>query len=563
MTRAGQLSRISTAMAVVSALAACGGGSGDASDANQRDSAEAVGDTWTFCATDPAWCMGSGTRTIRFGLSTSANYIDAVKTGSVWCDISHFGGTATDPAPGKRKSCWVATPAPAAAASPAPAPTPTPAPVPAPAPVAAPAPAASSWQLCAVDPAYCYVPTLSTVRFGLSTTGNYIDVQKVGNVWCDISSFGGTATDPAPGKRKSCWIGGSAVAAAPASAPASTPAPAPAPTPAPTPAPAPTPVAAAPAPAPLPVSASSAGSRAQSLNWSGPIVAYSGQVISGMRITNPNGPCIRIPEGVNNVRIEDNEIGPCGWGHEDVGVLLEPGANNVTVRYNTIHDAPTGLYARAARHPIVFEGNLVYNIRGPMPRGQMVQFNSVAGGWGQSRIVGNVSDKRLATIATRYEDHISMYNTYGTSDNPVLIACNRLRGGDSNTGSGILIGDNGGQWFTVRDNTIVLVANVGIGVAGAQNATVSGNLAYMKGASADTRTNLGYYVMSYGGYTPGNVNFANNRGIAVGWINGLWNTPQSALYNDGSGWNIQQSNNNWNDTSLSEAIWTQTPSACQ
>lgn len=296
---------------------------------------------------------------------------------------------------------------------------------------------------------------------------------------------------------------------------------------------------------------------------SGPITAWSGAVISGMRISNPNGPCVRIPEGVTNVRIEDNEIGPCGWGHDDVGVLISPNANDVTVRHNVIRDAPSAVYARSARHPIVVEGNLVYNIRGPLPRGQMVQFNGVNGGWGQSRIVGNVSDKRLATIATRYEDHISMFQSSGTSSAPILIACNRLRGGDSNNGSGIIIGDYGGEWYTVRDNVIVLVANVGIGVAGARNATISGNWIYQKGSSPDTKTNLASYSMTYAGVTPGNVTFSNNRGIAVGWLNGLWNTPQNAHWDDGTGWNIRYSGNNWNDTSLSEAIWTQTPPGCQ
>jgi hypothetical protein len=61
-----------------------------------------------FCATDPATCTFTGTRTVRFGLSTTANYIDASKTGSVWCDISSFGSTASDPAPGQTKHCWYA-----------------------------------------------------------------------------------------------------------------------------------------------------------------------------------------------------------------------------------------------------------------------------------------------------------------------------------------------------------------------------------------------------------------------------------------------------------------------
>ena len=72
---------------------------------------------------------------MRFGLSTTANYVEAVKTASVWCDISSFGGVASDPAPGQRKSCWYADTPPAPAPAPSPAPAPAPAPAPGPNPV--------------------------------------------------------------------------------------------------------------------------------------------------------------------------------------------------------------------------------------------------------------------------------------------------------------------------------------------------------------------------------------------------------------------------------------------
>jgi LEA14-like dessication related protein len=41
----------------------------------------------------------------------------------------------------------------------------------------------------------------------------------------------------------------------------------------------------------------------------GPITPKAGEVISGKRISNPNGPCIVVKE--SNVTIKNNIIGPC------------------------------------------------------------------------------------------------------------------------------------------------------------------------------------------------------------------------------------------------------------
>ena len=73
---------------------------------------------------------------------------------------------------------------------------------------------------------------------------------------------------------------------------------------------------------------------------SGPIVAKSGQVISGMRITNPNGPCIRIPAGVTNVTVRDSDIGPCASAGIDINA-----ASNATIEYNFIHNSHRGMLA--------------------------------------------------------------------------------------------------------------------------------------------------------------------------------------------------------------------------
>jgi len=57
----------------------------------------------------------------------------------------------------------------------------------------------------------------------------------------------------------------------------------------------------------------------------------AGQVISGRRISNPNGACVTI-SGVSDVVLRDNEIGPCGGA----AVNVVNGATNNTVEHNRI-----------------------------------------------------------------------------------------------------------------------------------------------------------------------------------------------------------------------------------
>jgi hypothetical protein len=108
---------------------------------------------------------------------------------------------------------------------------------------------------------------------------------------------------------------------------ATTPSPAPAPTPAP-----------APSPSPSPAPAGTPGPRVTSFTASGPITATSGQVISGLRIQNPSGPCIVVPAGVSNVTIRDSEIGPCGG----TGNVLVNGSS-ITIEYNDILSGARGI----------------------------------------------------------------------------------------------------------------------------------------------------------------------------------------------------------------------------
>jgi hypothetical protein len=73
---------------------------------------------------------------------------------------------------------------------------------------------------------------------------------------------------------------------------------------------------------------------------SGPITATSGQVISGLAISNPNGDCVRI-QGASNVTIRDSKIGPCGRS----AVVITGGATGAVVEHNSVTDAGMGAYA--------------------------------------------------------------------------------------------------------------------------------------------------------------------------------------------------------------------------
>jgi hypothetical protein len=307
---------------------------------------------------------------------------------------------------------------------------------------------------------------------------------------------------------------------------------------------------------------------------SGPIVAKTGQTITGRHITSAAGPCVTVPPGVTDVTIAGNNIGPCGVGVDDVGVLVQKAASRITIRSNTIHNVSSGALAADAYNPIVFANNTVYDVRGPFPRGQMVQFAGVSGSAGQSKIIGNVSDKQRATITTTYEDHINLYKTSGSSKYPILVACNKIRGsatandkttgedpltGTSN-GSGITVGDNDGGWVEVRNNLIVYTPNTGVGVAGGNHMTVADNLIYNQGLTAGSMTQEAVTVFPFLGYLPTFVTITGNRGSARAWkygstgqlVDGYWASPLVT--------GVTLSNNNFMDTSLTAAgVWSTKP----
>lgn len=321
------------------------------------------------------------------------------------------------------------------------------------------------------------------------------------------------------------------------------------------------------------------------LRASGLITATIGMVIEGVRIQTDYGPCIRVPNNVTNVVIRNSEIGPCGKLQQTInneGVQILPGASGITVQRNIIHDVSTALMANGAMHPIVFDRNFVYNIRGPMWQGQMVQFGGVRGGSGSSKITCNVKDGLdpfpMAAGTQQNEDHISMYNTLGVSNaEPIEIAYNRIRGnrnGSSQSGSGMMLGDSpaggGGSgsaesgFYWVHHNTIVLTNGVGIGVAGGHDIRIENNRVDNRGTSKADNTGWSFAIRRFDTSSTGickNVFFSGNSStIARLWAFNNDGSPGLGII-DGGGCSFSASGNNFDDSSLnsktSDQIWNE------
>lgn len=397
---------------------------------------------------------------------------------------------------------------------------------------ATPTPPGDSWVQCAQEGGTCSLTGMKKVRYGVSPTvaGKYNELTVTGPVSCNNATFG----DPALTFQKTCWAstyaGGST---------------------------------------PPPVDPPPGGGTGvppvadRGLPVVGAIVATAGQVISGVHVTTASGPCITV--NVPDVTIRDSEIGPCGPTETGKGIDVQSGAVRLTVQRNYIHDISTGLYANGAKHPIIFDRNQVTNIRGPFPRGQLVQFNGVKTGTQPSSVTCNVAKlEGLAPANRMMEDGINMYDSPGVGPgaNRTVIAYNYISGGHptSNSGTAIMGGDgpSGGNLW-IHHNVAVNTRNVGIGIAGGSNIDIEDNRVYQHKDS--TYVNIATYSANYSG-VPGSCNNHNWRRNRTWALNS--NNVQNNFWHDGNCSPVVRDSNVTADGTLSPSMINETmPAPCQ
>ncbi|NOY17522.1 MAG: choice-of-anchor D domain-containing protein [Gammaproteobacteria bacterium] len=261
---------------------------------------------------------------------------------------------------------------------------------------------------------------------------------------------------------------------------------------------------------------------------SGPVVidGQQGVVISGLRISNPDGNCIDIRGGSTNIVIENSEIGPCAGK----GIYIIQ-STNVDVRNNVIRDTVEEAVMSYESSSIAVDANVIENVQSGYEmwttNGGNLSFTnnyvknvtrdqSGNGGGGNIvqmvyargpgiRVTNNIG---INVLGESYpEDLINVYKSSGTASDPILISGNKfLGGGPSPSGGGIILGDQGGSYQIAENNILVNPGQYGMQIAGGSNNTIRNNQIF----SDDKRdfANGGIIVWRYNdigtGTQPGN-----------------------------------------------------------
>ena len=269
---------------------------------------------------------------------------------------------------------------------------------------------------------------------------------------------------------------------------------------------------------------------------SAPIIlnGKSNMTISNLQITNPGGNCITLTN-CSNITIQNCKLGPS----KGEGVSIS-NSTNITVTYNSMESIRTGVYAGESSG-IKIDNNDVKNVVGPMPRGQMVQFDKVTGA--QNSISYNVCENIAGKSAP--EDVVSLYKSNGTASDPIKVVGNWIRGGGpSASGGGIMSGDAGGSYVLVENNILVNPGQYGLSISGGHDIIVRNNKVF---SSKQSFTNVGlfawnqYAAQSYSNTMSNNqVNFTSkkgslnnswnggNMGVITGWKTNVYNSKLTA-----------------------------------
>jgi len=202
------------------------------------------------------------------------------------------------------------------------------------------------------------------------------------------------------------------------------------------------------------------------------------------------------------------------------GVVPQIGVETYQVQGLFVEDClfefvSTGLYA-ADSEDVTFKKNAIFNILGPYPRGQAVQFARVTGT--RNLILENYILNESEISAP--QDCINLFKSFGTKDYPIRVENNLILGdpikGNQNqslSGSGIMVGDGGGAFQLIRQNRLDSPGQVGIGVAGGDQIVIVENV--VRG-DVTKYSNVGISVWSQYPAVSGNVMVMSN---IIGWKN--------------------------------------------
>ena len=292
---------------------------------------------------------------------------------------------------------------------------------------------------------------------------------------------------------------------------------------------------------------------------SGPIRIKSGETLHDVWAVGDGGPAFLPDPGatgwtVDRFHLESPApaVGDPREAYRAVSIYIQGGSG--TIRNGHFRDTAAAVYAEGMEGRLVVESVHMAGIRWNRPRAVGIQLNGCTGG---AIIDGCVSD---AYLPGGIEDAYTFFNCHGTSEKRFVVRNCWGRGGigngpalhdGNNTGCGINVGDSGGAWFDIINNTLVMVANAAIGVTGASHVRVLDNRIWGWGEQDSmTGAALAIHEGSSDIYSAGNRAFVRSwQWGGKGELGaGYWTHPSVA--------SAIETGNNWQDDSLTDAIWT-------
>ena len=216
-------------------------------------------------------------------------------------------------------------------------------------------------------------------------------------------------------------------------------------------------------------------------------------VITRQRIGNQNGVSMNLV-GRRNIRFVE-----CWFDYSLEEAISFENSNGLTAERCLFSRNQSAIYGLNSSNIKMIDCQVINQRQRPGgSRGQMLQGNSC-----NQILIENCRSEGFDGESS-YEDHISFYNS-----NNCTARGNKLRGGGpSNSGSGIMTGDNGGSTQLVENNILHRTGNAGIGVAGGNDIKILNNKIFSERTAV---SNNPLYAWNQSGKASSNVVVKGNR----------------------------------------------------
>ncbi|MFA5875250.1 MAG: hypothetical protein WC901_00990 [Candidatus Margulisiibacteriota bacterium] len=255
----------------------------------------------------------------------------------------------------------------------------------------------------------------------------------------------------------------------------------------------------------------------------------------------PTTDCLIIKNS-SNVTVIKSKFTNCRIG------LIVQASSNIIIKDSWFEDVAAGINVSINSSGIKVFDNHFLNFHASGSIGQMIQFNTINSAG--NMVVGNYVLNQPTLSTTK--DIINLFKSGGVAGSPLLIANNKINGGNDPSGVGILVGDGStpGSYVDVRDNILINPGQAAVAIGGGHDINVTGNKAY--GMMQSNLTWIGMYANSLQlpSATPPtndpncyNILFDNN---SMDWTNKYG--AKSNFVDTGECTNVTQTNNNFDNT---------------